>query len=78
MSISLLTRGYIQEVRPVPLDICVSTIVKAQDDGIKVSTADLPVSIATTQDSGIKVNQPDDSTRVLPSDTGTIIKIDPC
>lgn len=77
-ALGILTRGYIDEVRPATADIPAFPSAKAQDDGINVNQTDAPTTVIEAKDGNVNVKQEDKATTVLPSDPGTIIKIIPC
>lgn len=77
-AIGILTRGYIDEVRPATADIPAFPSVKAQDSGINVSAVGTPATVLEAKDGNVNIKQEGEGTKVLPSDGGTIIKIKPC
>lgn len=77
-AIGILTRGYIDEVRPATADIPAFPSAKAQDDGINVNASSNPANVAQAQSGNVNIKPENKGGTVLPSDDSTTIKIIPC
>lgn len=77
-AIGILTRGYIDEVRPATADIPAFPSAKAQEDAISVNASDSPATVAQAQSDGVNIKPDSSSGTVLPVDDSTTIKIIPC